>query len=289
MKPTCSFHASILAFACVVASCETKAKGGGDDTPPEVDSTSPASGATASVSALVSATFSEAMDPATITEVTFRLTSGGTLVPGDVTYDDASDTATFTPTAALDASTGYTAQILSDVTDDSGNALESAYSWSFTTSSGEFVLSSTELAPGGVFPAAHTCDGTNINPPLTWTAGPPGTESYALLFKDLDNSLFHWTIWDIPAAVDMLVNIPNVQAPSPPGGGAKQIVSYDDSTYGYLGPCPPEEHTYQFTIYAIDPATLPGVTTSSTGAAIEAAILANQLGSATLTGTYAPQ
>lgn len=289
MKLSRLLPAALLAFACLGASCEKSAKDGGDETPPEVDSTTPASGATASVSVVLSATFSEPLDPSTITENTFRLSSGGTLVPGGVSYAEGADIAHFTPTSALDAGASYTAQILSDVTDEAGNALESAYSWSFTTSSGEFVLSSTQIAPGGVIPTAHTCDGVNVSPALAWTDGPPGTLSYAITFIDQDNSLTHWTIWDIPSATLALAqNVPNDALPITPGGGTKQIESYDGSTFGYLGPCPPEEHTYQFTAYAIDVATLPSVTTASTAAQVETQILLHDLASATLTGTYDP-
>lgn len=289
MKPSLSVVAALLAVACAGAACETKEKKDGDTTPPEVDSTTPASGATASVSVVLSATFSEPLDPTTMTEVNFRLSSGSTLVPGGVSYTEGEDTATFTPTAALDASVSYTAQILSDVTDEAGNALESAYSWSFTTSSGEFVLSSTQIAPGSAIPTTFTCDGVNVSPDLNWTDGPPGTLSYAMTFIDQDNSFFHWTIWDITAAtLGLGQNVPNDALPTPPGGGAKQILSYDDSTFGYLGPCPPVVHTYQFKLYAIDVATLPGVTTASTAAQVESAILLHDLASATLTGTYDP-
>ena len=57
---------------------------------------------------------------------------------------------------------------------------------------------------------------------------------------------------------------------------------------GYFGPCPGTQHTYRFTVYAIDVATLPGIDTASSGDAVQAAILLNDLASATLTGTYAP-
>lgn len=281
-----------LAFGIAgVAACEKSSNGGGgDETPPEVDSTSPANGATASVSVVVSATFSEEMDPLSVTDNTFRLTTGGTIVPGTVAALDASAlTFTFTPTSALESGAAYTAQILDEVADDAGNTLESAYSWSFTTSSGEFVLSSTAFAPGAPIPATHTCDGSNVSPALTWTAGPPGTESYAIVFTDLDNSLIHWAIWDIPSTtLSLIQGIPNDALPNPPGGGTKQVESYDNATFGYLGPCPPSIHTYQFQVYAIDPATLPNVTTGSTRTQVETEILLNDLGSATLSGTYDP-
>ena len=283
------FTLSMFAMACAGASCEKKSSNGDDETPPEVDSTVPASGATASVSAVLAATFSEEMDVGTVTENTFRLTSGGNLVTGTVAADESALTFTFTPTAALAGGASYTAQILDEAADTAGNTLESAYSWSFTTSSGEFVLSSTGIAPGAPIPVVYTCDGSNLSPDLTWTDGPAGTGSYALVFTDLSNGLIHWAIWDIPVAtLSLSQGIPNDPLPNPPGGTTKQVLSYDDTTYGYLGPCPPSLHTYQFEVYAIAPAILPGVTTGSTRDEVETAILANEIRSATLTGTYAP-
>ena len=43
--------------------------------------------------------------------------------------------------------------------------------------------------------------GNDESPPLAWTAGPAGTQSYAIVMRDLDNNnLIHWIIWDIPAS-----------------------------------------------------------------------------------------
>jgi hypothetical protein len=82
----------------------------------------------------VSATFSEAMNPLTISGTTFTLTGPGTTsVAGLVTYAGVGNTATFTPTAALTASTLYTATITTGVQDLSGNALASNFVWTFTT------------------------------------------------------------------------------------------------------------------------------------------------------------
>jgi len=82
----------------------------------------------------VSATFSEAMNPLTISGTTFTLTAapGATAVAGLVTYAGIGNTATFTPTAALTTGITYTATITTGVQDLSGNALASNYSWTFT-------------------------------------------------------------------------------------------------------------------------------------------------------------
>jgi len=106
--------------------------GESDTTPPTVSSTSPASGATGvSLDTVVTATFSEAMDAATITAGSFTLAS----VSGSVAYNSGSYTATFTPAADLAYETTYTASLSTAITDNAGNPLASTYSWSFTTES----------------------------------------------------------------------------------------------------------------------------------------------------------
>jgi hypothetical protein len=106
--------------------------------PPEIVSTSPANAASnVSLSASVSATFTEAMNPLTITPATFTLTgSGGVAVVGTLSYDAINFIATFTPTVALTSNTIYTATVTRGATDLTGNPLGSAGApnpWSFTT------------------------------------------------------------------------------------------------------------------------------------------------------------
>jgi hypothetical protein len=83
----------------------------------------------------VSATFSEPIDPATLTAATFlvRTTNGNTPVTGTVTYTAATRVAEFTPGAALASSTGYTATITTAVKDVAGNQLAADFNLSFTT------------------------------------------------------------------------------------------------------------------------------------------------------------
>jgi hypothetical protein len=105
-----------------------------DTTAPTVSTVSPASGATGTaVSANVTATFSEAMDAATITGANVTLTAGGTAVPAAVSYDAGTRVATLNPTSDLAASTSYTATVTTGVKDVAGNALASARTWTFTT------------------------------------------------------------------------------------------------------------------------------------------------------------
>jgi len=107
-----------------------------ETTPPTVASTVPVDLATGvAINATVNATFSEAMDPATITISTFTLAvQGGASVTGAVGYNALTRTATFTPAGNL-ASATYTATITTGVKDPAGNALAADKVWSFTTGS----------------------------------------------------------------------------------------------------------------------------------------------------------
>jgi len=99
---------------------------------PTVSATTPAASAVGiERKALVTASFSAAMSPATITASTFILMEGTIAVPGTVTYSGT--TATFTPTSLLDASTVFTATITSGAKSSSGTALAADKVWSFTT------------------------------------------------------------------------------------------------------------------------------------------------------------
>ncbi len=103
-----------------------------DTTAPTVTLTDPANGDTGvATNKKIAATFSEAVDPFTITGTTFILMQGATAVPGVVTYVGL--IATFTPTGGLAANTTYTATITTGAEDLAGNALASDYVWTFTT------------------------------------------------------------------------------------------------------------------------------------------------------------
>jgi Bacterial Ig-like domain len=103
--------------------------------PPTVISVTPAVGA-ASVcpNSIVTARFSEAMNPATIDGTTLTLTGPGAApVAAQVSYDASSDTAIFTPSNPLALSGAYTATVTTGAQDTFGNALASNVVWTFTT------------------------------------------------------------------------------------------------------------------------------------------------------------
>ncbi len=77
-------------------------------------------------------TFDEAMDPTTITTESFKVSRpSGALLAGTVSYSGS--TATFHPSAALEAQTIYTVTVTTDVKDLAGNALATSVVWTFTT------------------------------------------------------------------------------------------------------------------------------------------------------------
>jgi O-glycosyl hydrolase len=86
------------------------------------------------IASVVTASFSEAMNPATITSSTFTLTpQGGAAVSATVTYSSNAEIATLAPLNPLTYNTQYTATITTGAQSSAGTALAANYTWSFTT------------------------------------------------------------------------------------------------------------------------------------------------------------
>ena len=98
---------------------------------PLVLSTDPTAGATnVPLNKVITVTFNEIMNPATITQASFTIT-GATPVAGVITY--SGNTATFTPSSPLTVNTTYTGRVTTAVKDANGNALQTDYVWTFST------------------------------------------------------------------------------------------------------------------------------------------------------------
>jgi Raf kinase inhibitor-like YbhB/YbcL family protein len=151
-----------------------------------------------------------------------------------------------------------------------------------------FALTSSAFAEGDALPVKYSCKGTNVSPPLEWTKGPEGTKSYTIVFIDTDNGLTHSAIYDIPADTTSLPEkVENAYEPSNVPG-AKQPKSYKPTVFGYAGPCPNAEHTYEWTIYAIDVDALPDTSETTTKEQVTTLAKAHDLATAKLSVKFAP-
>lgn len=120
-------------------------------------------------------------------------------------------------------------------------------------SSASLTILSSSLQDGKV-PREFTCDGNDASPPLSWTAPPSGTRSFALTVTDPDapgGTFTHWLLFDLPAGINSLP--PGVPKEAQLSNGSRQGRN-DFGKLGYGGPCPPpgSPHRYVFTLYALD-------------------------------------
>jgi para-nitrobenzyl esterase len=128
----------------------------------------------------------------------------------------------------------------------------------------------------GDIPFANTQYQTNTFPGLEWTAGPAGTQTYAIIMQDTDGSaarpiFLHWTAFNIKGnkLEAGMTALPAGATTGPGMGGGK----------GYMGPRTPAgpKHRYHFQVFALD-TTLPaeaGATIESLQAAMKDHVLAS--------------
>jgi Raf kinase inhibitor-like YbhB/YbcL family protein len=136
------------------------------------------------------------------------------------------------------------------------------------------ALTSSAFAEGEEIPVEHAgCPpGQNVSPPLDWSGVPEDAGSLAISVVDPDAGGFvHWVISGLdPNSTGLAAGeVPPdaVQAPN------------DSGSTEYFGPCPPETHTYVFTLYALP---------QSFGGEDLADVEGEATASATLSGTYTP-
>jgi hypothetical protein len=134
-----------------------------DATSPTVVSTYPPDGVIGvPTNTSVSATFSEAMDPATINASSFTLRVGQA-APIDTTISYGNQIATLTPSAELSPNTEYTATILATVTDAAGNQMAAAKVWSFITTAAGDIVPPTVLSTKPANTAANVFLNASVN------------------------------------------------------------------------------------------------------------------------------
>jgi phosphatidylethanolamine-binding protein (PEBP) family uncharacterized protein len=66
------------------------------------------------------------------------------------------------------------------------------------------VLVSSAFSNNDTIPVMFTCDGEDISPDMSWSPGPEGTKSYALICEDPDavgRTWVHWIVHNIPSYI----------------------------------------------------------------------------------------
>ena len=181
----CSIAVLLVALAGCSKSPETITGPPGDTTAPTVIATNPLNGAVGV--AIISVSFSEAMNASTITTATFAMSGPGAApVAGTVAYNTSAYIATFTPSSALAPGTAYTASITSGAKDAAGNGLASSHVWNFATSAQANGQAAPALGGAGAFVVLAGSTVTNtgvtnltgdlgVSPGTAVTGFPPGT------------------------------------------------------------------------------------------------------------------
>lgn len=118
-------------------------------------------------------------------------------------------------------------------------------------------VTSSEFQSLKRIPVRFSDYGHKVSPPLSWSAGPEGTKSYAVVVDDPDAKptlVNHWVIFNIPADMTALSEgvplVPSLDMPKGVRQGANTIGSV-----GYFGPRPPagdQSHRYHFQVFALD-------------------------------------
>ncbi|MBI4089510.1 MAG: YbhB/YbcL family Raf kinase inhibitor-like protein [Candidatus Levybacteria bacterium] len=110
------------------------------------------------------------------------------------------------------------------------------------------TIISTAFHNNKYIPNKYTCDGENVNPPLTFSKVTRDTKSLVLIVEDPDAPMgvfTHWVVYDIPSST---LQILEDQVPAKSTQG---MTDFGKTAYG--GPCPPSgTHRYFFKLFALD-------------------------------------
>jgi len=142
----------------------------------------------------------------------------------------------------------------------------------------DLTVKSSAFEHGKLIPKKYSCDGEDINPPLTIEAVPKQAKTLVLAMDDPDapsGTFDHWIVWNIPASKNKIDenSVPGVEGMN----SARQT--------GYMGPCPPSgTHRYFFKVYALDSEL--NLASSSRKKDVEKAMRGHVLAKGELMGLY---
>tara|TARA_R110001583_G_scaffold10019_3_gene46769 strand:- start:2264 stop:3715 length:1452 start_codon:yes stop_codon:yes gene_type:complete len=128
--------AGTIVLLTLVTACNNSSSDSSSDTVPSISASNPSNLAIdVAINQQITATFSEAMNGATISNSSFTVVDPDeTSVAGIVSYDESSNMAVFEASSDFAFNTLYAATISTAVTSVEGIAIASDYTWTFTTS-----------------------------------------------------------------------------------------------------------------------------------------------------------
>lgn len=109
----------------------------------------------------------------------------------------------------------------------------------------DLVVKSPAFESNKQIPKKYSCDGEEVNPPLTVDGIPTAAKTLALVVDDPDaprGTFDHWVVYNISPTTKIGENsVPGMQGVN------------SASQHGYIGMCPPSgTHRYFFKVYALD-------------------------------------
>ena len=234
---------------------------------PTVSAVSPLDGSAGNcLTKSVTATFSEAMDPTTITTSSFVVTAGGVAVAGSVGYDTVAKLATFVPSAAsgFAANTAFVVTVTTAVTDLAGNPLAADKVWNFSTGTQACTpgVALGAAASFGAFGGGAGLTNQGIN---TVVNGDLGTTAACTLVTGFHDALHTYTQTPLNVgAVNGAINC----APPAPGTPATMAIATQaradaQTAYNNLAALPPGSDPGAGQLGGIT--LLPGTYTSALG------------------------
>ncbi len=148
-------------------------------------------------------------------------------------------------------------------------------------------LTSPVFEHNGKIPSIYTCDGQNINPPLTIADVPANSKSLVLIMDDPDipsfvKEKFNIQVWDHWIVFNILPDTKEiVEGKNPLGVLGKNTGGKN----AYGSPCPPDrEHRYFLKLYALD--TMLDLKEGATKAEVEIAMEGHIVARVELVGRY---
>ena len=115
------------------------------------------------------------------------------------------------------------------------------------TDTPQLKLTSPAFLNAKPIPTTYSCDGDDLNPPLSISGVPRETKSLVLIMDDPDapgGVWVHWLLWNIDPGTT------RIPKGSVPAGAQQGLNSWQRK--GYRGPCPPPgTHRYFFRLYAL--------------------------------------